>query len=80
MHHAGQTQVLNVRGAASDLGRNVDTGNRLAHDPECCGVFQFRHRLRLDVQHFSRDQIAVTKTLAIGRNHRAAFGAKIFRR
>ena len=68
MHHARQAHVLHVSGAAGDLGRNIDPRHRLSHHLVGRGILQIRFDLSLHVQHVARDQIAVTKTSAAGRD------------
>ena len=80
MHHAGQPHVLDIGRTAGDLGRNIDARHRLAHHLVRRGILQLRFRLRLHMQHVARDQIAITEALAVRRDHRAVFGAQIFRR
>ena len=80
MHHARQPHVLHIGRAAGDLGRDIDARHRLAHHLEGRGILQFRTGLRLHMQHVAGNEVAITETLAIGRDHRAVFGAEIFDR
>ena len=79
MHHAGQTHVLDIRGASRDFGRDINPSHRLAHYLKCRRILQLRRRLRLHMQHVARDQIAIAEAPPVGRDHRAILGAQIFR-
>jgi len=65
VQHSGRPQVLHIRDAAGDLGRDVDTGKRLADDRVTARVLELRVRLGAHLGVALRREVAETHAPAV---------------
>jgi hypothetical protein len=77
VYHARKAQILNVCGAASHFGGDVDAPDRVSHYSVLVRVLQCRLRRRHNVQSLAGNEFSVGISPPTGRNDAAALGSQL---